>query len=209
MPTSIISKGSQKVNGKVNSIHEINKKNIDIREDIFGSTNFLSSSRETYNTVQTNYDPNCNNYNINKRNTVLESYKNVSDNKNSPMKIIDRISEKDFEVSDESDLKARSLRQITQKKIMNNMKIEKFVKEIELKDEDPKSFINNETLTTKPHTRPTVRIKRKLITCKIIKKAVDIRKPFISGKSSFFILVNSSSVLIFSIFSSLILVIFV
>jgi len=150
MPTSIISKGSQKVNGKVNSIHEINKKNIDIREDIFGSTNFLSSSRETYNTVQTNYDPNCNNYNINKRNTVLESYKNVSDNKNSPMKIIDRISEKDFEVSDESDLKARSLRQITQKKIMNNMKIEKFVKEIELKDEDPKSFINNETLTTKP-----------------------------------------------------------
>lgn len=128
-----------------------NKYGLETKEEIFDNVNLFSSYRETFNTSQTSYNKNYNSFNTNKKFNNFRLSKKM-ELKNSPMKIIDKISKEDLEIKDESlDLKEMCIRQKNENKIITkNLRLEKFVKEIEIKEEHNKNLLINDNQSIKP-----------------------------------------------------------
>jgi len=125
---------------------DLTKLKLGTRDIVFEKINFLSSSRETCFTFQTNFDPNLN-ATLHNQSNYFNSNRNEE---HSPMKIIDRLTGSDLNTKEEIDLKALYLKLKREQIKRNNLKLENFVKEIDLKDEKSKTLLNNENQATKP-----------------------------------------------------------
>ncbi len=132
---------------RINSNLDFTKGTIEIKDTVFNKTPFLSSFRDSCVTLPTNINTNSKEIAHNDAKTYYSN--RIYDNK-SPMKVVDRLTEDDLEHNEGVDLKALSLKSRKDQNQRNYIKLEKFVKEIELKEEKSKALSNNENLQTRP-----------------------------------------------------------